>query len=262
MTIKYRFEKIEEARKNYYVSYTPPIADINFASLHVVFSDNPPDEPFIRKIMESELKYWIDRYPVPLMVTSFDTNDNSLISGDYYEASLVGWIDRNQNAIITSWKCRDLDEAIKQFPTEKEWPEIYTDIPYETAKEIEEKNAAARKELVKGVRILKVMLILWLAVLPAGWAVFITLGPAWVGGAIFVYTLWKSFNIACRIWGGKAPTNKAGREAEIARKKDHYYYHCERNPVGFEKLRTENFAEDLKKENLKEFDTIMSKKIT
>lgn len=260
MIAKYRFNKIVEPRNGYYVSYTPPSTARLSAILVIVFSDNTPEEVTVRNIMEQELESWIKRYPVPLMVYSFDIDDNRLVSGDIYEMTLVGWIDRDSNAIVTSWKGNDLNEAMKKFPINKELPEIYADIPYKTEKEVKEENLTARKNSIIGSRVLKVVLSLWLAAIPAGWAIYQAFGPEWIGWIALGYVLWQALGVAGRIWGIKKPTENETEQAEIKRKKEHYYYHCELNPQGFIRLRSENFSENIRKSNREDFDKIMSER--
>jgi len=37
---------------------------------------------------------------------------------------------------------------------------------------------------------------------------------------------------------------------------EHYYYHCERNPRGFEKLKIENFEQNAKDQNIAEYQKL------
>jgi len=78
----------------------------------------------------------------------------------------------------------------------------------------------------------------------------------WIGFTLFIYSLfkiiWKLLEIYGRPekWLQKClPGYKEKKEKEF--KMRHYYYHCERNPEGFLRLKVENFKkeenEELKK---------------
>lgn len=228
-----------------------------FARLDIVFSVNGPEETALKKIMEEELGTWIKRYPVHLMVSAFDADDNLLVSADFYERVLFGWID-DENKITTSWRGADFSAAVKKNPVNKPWPDIYTDVPYKTAEEIKAENAAARKDMIKGNKALKIVLSLWLVAIPAGWAIYQTFGPKWIGWIAISYVLWKAFSVAGRIWGIKKLSENQLKQVEKEREKEHHHHHCKLNPEGFIRLRNENFLQDVRNINKEEFDKIMS----
>jgi hypothetical protein len=45
------------------------------------------------------------------------------------------------------------------------------------------------------------------------------------------------------------PSKAELEKKEIERKKDHYFYHCERNPLAFIQLRNENFEQETIEKN-------------
>ncbi|MCC5960053.1 MAG: hypothetical protein JJU08_12015 [Rhodobacteraceae bacterium] len=47
--------------------------------------------------------------------------------------------------------------------------------------------------------------------------------------------------------------------AEKKRKMEHYFYHCERNPAGFWRLKSENFESDKRERVRKEADELSNK---
>lgn len=86
---EYIWEVIQEDRENYYVEYHPiNLKSYYFAHLHLVFINIPKTTEEIVDIMEKELTEWLKRFPLPLMVTSFDRtgdkisiNDNKVLMG-------------------------------------------------------------------------------------------------------------------------------------------------------------------------------------
>lgn len=71
----------------------------------------------------------------------------------------------------------------------------------------------------------------------------------WVGALAFGYSVYKTLDRALKKLGVK--TKKQIEKDEKERKMRHYYYHCERNPVGFAKLRAENIEKDEEQQILK-----------
>jgi hypothetical protein len=89
------------------------------------------------------------------------------------------------------------------------------------------------------------------AIYLAGW-VLVPLGIAiagfanwWVGFAFFLISLCQIGWRLVQAYGSPerwVPGYKDRQEKEL--KMRHYYYHCDRNPDGFARLKTENFAKD------------------
>ena len=92
--------------------------------------------------------------------------------------------------------------------------------------------------------ILKCLLTIWLVVIPGGVALFEYFGPEWLGLSVLLFSLWKAWRIWLKLTGRAKPSRAETEEAEKERKMRHYYYHCERNPLGFQRLMVENFQED------------------
>ncbi len=47
-------------------------------------------------------------------------------------------------------------------------------------------------------------------------------------------------------------------DSEKTRLKDHYYYHCQMNPEGFDRLKSENFEREQKQKTQKEYEQLRS----
>ena len=204
--------------------------------------------------MQAELRHWIGRYPVPLMIWAWDDKEDMITPEGQSENCLVGWPVSGTGEIAHSWNIDDLTAHVKSAPPHPDWRDIYRDVKFRTDAEV---SAAAKKswaERRRQILTLKVILSLWLAAFPAAWAVFQFLGPEWLGALVLGYTLWKAWQTGRQIWGNKKPSRSEVEKAEKQRKMDHYFYHCERNPEGFARLKVENFQNDSRERIRKEAD--------
>jgi hypothetical protein len=55
-------------------------------------------------------------------------------------------------------------------------------------------------------------------------------------------------------WIKESKTQK--EKADKQSKKDHYYYHCERNQEGFERLKSENFRREMEERTRKQAEEL------
>ena len=69
------FQTLKEPRGSYFAQYTPARARDYFASLALVFAEQPTREE-IPAIMERECEIWARRYPIPIMTTAFGDSDS------------------------------------------------------------------------------------------------------------------------------------------------------------------------------------------
>jgi hypothetical protein len=110
--------------------------------------------------------------------------------------------------------------------------------------------------------LLRLILVAWLALFPAIWAVYEYFGPSWVGFAILMFTLWKAFKTGLIMVGRAKPSKAAQAKMEKERKMQHYFYHCELNPTGFARLKSENFEGDLRQKTLSEAASLRASSAT
>lgn len=251
------FESIKEHRGLYFVEYHPPIAKNQFATLNLVFLNNPPNDFFT--YMENELRHWLSRYPVPIMVWAWDTKEQMLNAPGHGDC-LVGWIDQNTLEIFHSWNITDLTTFLITAPPQPDWRTIYKDIAYKTARQIKDTASSNIAVQRRQIRILKIILCLWLAVIPAVWAIFETWGPKWLALLIFVYSIANAGKTGLKIWGLLKQSRQDKEKSEKQLRMEHYYYHCERNPEGFSRLKAENFENDLRDQVQKEASRIIDKR--
>jgi hypothetical protein len=237
------FSKIKEHRGLYFVEYGPPIPDTDFATLNLIFLQSLPREDVV-KYLGDEIRHWIGRYPVPLMVWAFDDKEDILESPDGKERVLVAWNDAATGEVVLSWNIDDLSAHLNSVRPSPDWRTIYTDVSVRTDAEVKQAADQSFRLRVRQVRSLKLLLTLWLAAIPAGYAVFEFFGPGWLALIGLTFVLWKASKTALRIWGRTKPSAKENEKAEKDRKMRHYFYHCERNPDGFLRLKLENFEDD------------------
>ncbi len=98
------FESVKEHRKQYYVEYSPPKPNYLFATLSLTFT-RKLEKDAVASLMETELEYWLNRYPVPLMVFSFSPTDDLI---QINNNSLSGGIIPGHTTIKKFWNNEDL----------------------------------------------------------------------------------------------------------------------------------------------------------
>jgi len=240
------FESIKEHRGTYFTEYHPPTPSMPLATLFLVFT-KLIEPPQAAALLEEETRRWLTRYPIPLMASALDEKEDLIsVRGSNDNNRLCAWILPNTNEIALSWSPSDLDSFLKAHPIKPNLRVIYADVPFRTNTQIKEASDNYVREQRQHNFILKAIFVCWLAVIPAGIAIFEYFGPEWLGLAALTYALWKSWRAYCRITGRINPSRTEVENAEKERKMHHYYYHCERNPLGFERLRSENLAEDIR----------------
>lgn len=237
------FDNIRETRDSFFVEYQPPVADNPFATLYIIFPHAVLWDR-LRKIFDEEVQHWVRRYPVPLMVWALDDKEDTIRLPNSDGDCLFAWHDPESGQIAQSLNQHDFEDFLKTAPGHPERTTIYTDVPFRTDHEV---KVAAQHSLIARKRqntLLRIILTLWLAAIPAGYAVFEFLGPLWLGLLGLAFVLWKASQTALRIWSRAKPSEKEKKQAEKQRKMDHYFHHCERNPDDLTRLKLENFEND------------------
>jgi len=252
------FECVKEHRGSYFVEYRPPVSNQKFATLDLIFLKSISWEE-VSIFVEQEIRFWLGRYPVPLMVSAWDDAEAMLRPLGSGRGSLVAWVSPKDGEIKQSWDVKDLDRYIEQYFVTPDWQEVYANLKFRTHDEVKAEARKRASEQVKQVKLLKLALILWLVAIPLGYALIEFFGPEWLGFIGLGFVLWKAFMLSLRIWGRAKPSPKELEKAEKQRKMDHYFYHCEQNPTGFRRLKNENFENDSRERVRKEADEIEGK---
>lgn len=175
------------------------------------------------------------------------------------KGSLVAWISFESGEIEQSWEVKNLDSYLENYTPPSDWRSIYYDFKFRTDSEVKADAHARTLEQARQVKFLKILLFLWLSAIPAGYAIFAFFGPEWLGLIGLAIVLWNAQRIAMRISGREKPSPKELEIAAKKRKMEHYFYHCERNPSGFLRLKAENFESDNRERVRKESDELSRK---
>jgi hypothetical protein len=241
----YFFEKIDLRRNgDYIVTYYPPDKWRDFAILQLTFLQARAPEEIIRKL-ESELLYWLQRYPIRAMASAFDDTGSFIYLGDAsIEHHLVGWVEPGSGKPSLSWRLSDLTRFSKMHALPADLREVYHDIPYLTEEQRQadiDRNVAKRR---RSIRFLRGISIVWFVLVPIGVALFEYFGPEWLATAVLLYSLWQGVQEWLRITGRKKQSQREKEKSDKDLKMGHYYYHCERNPEGFLRLKVENFERE------------------
>jgi hypothetical protein len=252
------FDSIKEGRGSYFVEYHPA-ASPTFATLSITYSESY-DPASVADTLKAEVARWLARYPVPIMAWAYDAADNTIRpNGNADDGLIVGWYAPGTTTFTYAWRLEGLPSFLNDSTNSPDWRAIYKDIPFRTDAEV---KANAKREMAKrrkGVLLLKIILAIWLAVIPATWAIIEYLGPGWLAAAVLLYALWKAFRAARNLFWPSAPSQSEKEKSEKELKMNHYFYHCELNPEGFNRLKSENFERDARERIRKEAEALKNK---
>jgi hypothetical protein len=254
------FDSIKEDRGSYFVEYQPPVTTNPFATLTLVYPETH-ELGSVAETMKTEVAHWLNRYPVPVMVGAFDSGENTIYPlGNTGDTSLFGWYSADTATVNYSWKVEGLPFCFNDTTNLPDWRTIYKDVPFRTDGEV---KANADRKAIKTRRqnlTLKVILAIWLAVIPASWAVIEFLGPMWLAGAVLLYSLLQAYCTARKLFWPTEPSQAEKDKAEKELKMRHSYWHCEQNPEGFDRLKVENFEREAKERIRKEVEALRNAK--
>jgi len=243
------FQAIREARKKYFVEYVPARAGAYFASLALIFLVKPESSE-IANSMERECNEWIQRYPVPLMVTAFDDTDSVISLAvergcDY----LTGIIEDGE--AVYYWKLLENGD----FPSGRLWEEhlkkVYNGIPFSTG----ENRCSMAISSAKSIRLGLIMIAMWGVAVPVAVAI-IGLASPLLGIAIILYSIGKAVLRALKMLGYAKKNEREKRKEADELRIYHHHYHSQRNPEAFMKLKGENFRQDARERIHREAEEI------
>jgi len=242
------FDSIKESRGWYFVDYAPPIAGHPFATIELVILSDSDAVDLIRvaDAMEEELSRWLERYDVPLMISAFDAKGN-LIS--LKQSSHLMGRRNEQGEVDQIWGLIESRE-LPPLPPEA-LREIYHDIPFRTRDEIRSAANQSLKHTKFAVWVSMALLIIWLVAIPASVAILGVASPA-IGYVVLVYSLWKAFVQLMKLLGKWPECRKEKEESARQRRMEHYFWHCEQNPEGFQCLKCENFEREEREQTIRE----------
>jgi hypothetical protein len=254
------FDRIKEDRGSYFVEYQPPISNNPFATLNLVYPESY-DPGSVPETMKAEMAHWLARYPVPIMAWAYDAAENSIRPhGDEDDGLLVGWYSPGTANLTFAWKVDGLPPFLNDTTNIPDGRTIYKDVPFRTDTEV---KASANQEWLKARKrnlTLKIILAVWLAAIPAAWAIIQYLGPGWLATTVMLYSLWQAFRTARELFWRVEPSKSEKEKAKKELRMRHYFHHCERNPEGFARLKSENFEREARERILKEAEALRRKR--
>ncbi len=230
------FGSVKEDRDWYFVEYSPPIANYRFSTLNLSVVD-AQDAQTVAMAMESEVREWLSRYPVPIMATAFSGDGSVLSLTDVRPINnLMAWLEPAKPQPVLRWELVEND-ALPDIAMHQEFlREIFASFPSKTGREIQAdvaKHVASQK-------------FGWWIVFV--WAVMVPLGVAvlewWsdlLGLAVLGYAFVKAAIQVLRLTGHLPKTTRQREKEAEELKMRHHHYHCERNPAAFERLKADNF---------------------
>lgn len=233
-------EQIKEHRGDYYVSYQPADARSRFASVQLTFLGNGHDVADVKAAMERELQSWLLRFRVPVGVSSYDAKDDLIhVAPEFSQSHLAGYIDQQTDQIIQWW----------DFPQENEFPfeqmdarylaRVYEGVPFRLQEEVRRKALRETRMLGRSASI-ALFLMVGVPVLIE----MISLGVTWLGHVLAGISISVGLYKLGKAMGWLKPTQREKEKAEKELRMRHYFYHCERNPEGFNRLKIENLERE------------------
>jgi len=246
------FDSLKEPRGWYFVEYAPPIAGNPFAlvSLTILNDSAVSAHSRISGAMEHELKHWLERYPVPVMVSAFDAAGD-LISLEP-SAHLMGRTVES-GSIQEAWGSLSGKPLPALGPVELK--KIYHDVPFRTSEQIRFKAEQELHRTKSGIRQALALLILWLVIIPVTIELLGVANPI-IGTLVLLYSLWKAFVQLMKLLGKWPVSRRAQEESERKPRMEHCFWHCERNPAGFQRLKMENVDREQRERTVREAEEL------
>lgn len=245
--------KIKLHRSWYFVEYQPADARTPFALLLLTVLSEPIDLESVVSAAESELQYWLKRYPVPIMLSAFDAKDDLLrfpSRGD--EPHLMGFVDQQTGKINRRWGLFENDELPAEQMKADYLARAYEGIPTRMQEDV--RTEAMRKAQVK-CRLFRTI-IFFVVIVPVLIEI-ISLGIDWLGYLLAAGSIVVGLYKAAKILRWLQPTQREKEKSERNLRMKHYFYHCERNPEGFNRLKIENFERDAVEQTRKEAEALL-----
>lgn len=248
-------DSIDCHRGDYFVTYTPAIWCRPHATISLTFLNSDSEKKSIKKAMEQELFFWLKRYPVPAMVTSFDTKDDIVyVSDNPDESHLIGYIDTQSGQVNRYWRLLKNEELPAEQMEGNYLAEIYKEIPSRRQVDVQAKAYREAKATGRALRLF-MLFIVGVPVLIE----IVSLGIEWIGYLLSIISVSVGSYKLCRAMGWIKPSKREQEKAEKDLRMSHYYYHCEKNPEGFNRLKVENFERETIENTLREEEKIRKK---
>jgi hypothetical protein len=230
-----RYSPLKESRNQFYIEYYPPNKGCRFACLQLIYINDNPVEKTINE-MEEESKTFLNRFPIPIMVSAFDDKGDlikleKLKPQDY----LIAF--RNDKTNITELHWENIgDNEIPDIALNSEYcNKIYHDFPRINRSKINQTIKKDRRIMKTGLAII----ITWAVIIPALILIVEFFFPTWLSAIVLGYSLMKALIQALKMLGKIKPSAKEKEENNENALKEHHHYYCLKNPDGFSRLKIE-----------------------
>lgn len=245
-------EQIKEHRGDYYVSYQPADTRFSSAAAHLTFLGNGHDVADVKKAMERELQSWLSRFRVPVTVSAYDAKDDLIqVATEFSQAHLAGYVDPQTGQIIQQWGFPKDDELPSDQMDARYLARVYEGVPFRLQETVRQNAMREARTMGRSIR----MIVFLLAGVPLLIEI-VSLGVTWVGHILAGISITAGLYKLAKMMGWLKLTQRAKEIAEKDLRMKHYFYHCERNPEGFNRLKIENFERDAIHQNHLEADQI------
>jgi hypothetical protein len=249
------FESLKDHRGWYFVEYSPPIPSNPFATAQLVVLDKVKTKR-VAMAMEHELASWLQRYPVPLMVSSFDGTGTLIsLSGVRDCDHLIGWQDSASGKLVSHWRIVANTEFPRASWDAESLKSVYGGIAFRT-------SAQLKKSALKSRRLIRMgwwLVFIWGVAVPVAVATIELTAPQWLAVLVFCYSLTRAYIEALKLLGKWPKTDSDLAKEEEERRMRHHHYHCERNPEGFRRLKQENIERESREEIQREAESLKRK---
>lgn len=239
---------INKHRGKYYVTYRPADLRSPIAIVQLNFSQSDVDLEEVKQAMEQELERWLIQYPVPVMVTSFDAKEDVIhISSRDNESHLIGYVDQQTGQVVKHWRLLGNNELPADQMEAKYLARIYEGLPFRRQEDVRLEAYRKARSSGRAIRFI-VFLVVGIPVLIE----IVSLGIDWIGYVLSGISIFVGLYKLGKAMGSIKPSQREQIEAEKNQKMKHYYYHCEKNPETFNRLKIENFERESIENTLRE----------
>jgi hypothetical protein len=187
-----------------------------------------------------------------MMVTAFDAKDSVIrLSEEPYKSHLTGYVDPRSGQLIQQWGVLKNEEFPAEQKDARYLERVYQGIPFRFQEEV---RAKVRQEARTTGRVIRIFVFLIV-----GTPVLIEIaaqGVAWLGHILAAISITVGLYKLGKAMGWLKPSKRDKEKLEEQRRKDHYFYHCERNPEAFNRLKCENFERETIERTRKESEEI------
>jgi hypothetical protein len=223
-------------RRRCFVEYAAPLSGYRFAAIQLVCVE-AKDAAAVANAMETEARTWLNRYPIPVMVSAFSV-EGDVISLDSARGCnhLIAWDQYPHAEPFLAWRLVP-NEELPDIALDRDFLQtLFRSVPHKSSSEIAEEAA----RYMRSSRLGRWLIFVWAVVVPAGVAVLEWWSDL-LGLVVVIYALCKAAVAFLRL-RGRLPKSDAQRLKETEElQMQHHHYHCVRNPEGFAQLKADNF---------------------